>query len=124
MAWRILADTTLVAHLAFIAFTVFGGFLARSRPWVRRVHPAVVAYGLTIQVVGFTCPLTPLENMFRTRSGQAGYDGGFVEHYLVSIIYPGELTLAMTIALATGLVGITAIAYWPLLPGRRAVAAA
>jgi hypothetical protein len=35
------------------------------------------------------CPLTPLENRFRYLAGQAGYEGGFIEHYIAPRVYPG-----------------------------------
>ena len=118
MAWRLLADATLLVHLSFIGFTVVGGFLARRRRWVAAPHLVVVLYGVTIQVLGFTCPLTPLENEFRHRAGQRGYDGGFVEHYLVPIIYPGEPTTMVTAVLVAGLVAVTTLAYLPLVASR------
>ena len=44
-------------------------------------------------------PLTPLENWLRMRGGAMGYHGGFVEHYIIPILYPGQLTRSVQIAL-------------------------
>jgi Protein of Unknown function (DUF2784) len=37
------------------------------------------------------CPLTPLENRFRYQAGQAGYEGGFIQHYRAPLVYPGVM---------------------------------
>lgn len=115
MGWRAAADLTLVVHLAFIGFTVFGGFWARRRRPATITHLFIVAYGILIEAAGFRCPLTPLENSFRHRAGESGYEEGFVEHYLVSIIYPGGLTPWVRTVLIAGLLLINGIAYLPLI---------
>ena len=45
-----------------------------------------------IEATGWICPLTPLENWLRNLSGSAGYAGGFIDRYLIPVIYPAELT--------------------------------
>jgi hypothetical protein len=37
---------------------------------------------------GWTCPLTPNEKRLRVRPGQAGYAGGFIQHYDGRALYP------------------------------------
>jgi len=72
---------------------------------------------------GVLCPLTPLENAFALRAGEAGYQGSFIEHYLVPIIYPEGLTRAMQWTLAAVVVVANAAAYswaWRRHVGRRA----
>lgn len=88
MIFRVLADAVAVLHAAFVAFVVLGGFLALRwrRLWV--AHLPCAAYGVLVEVFGWICPLTPLENALRTRSGEAGYAGGFVEHHLLPLLYP------------------------------------
>ncbi|TVP59318.1 MAG: DUF2784 domain-containing protein [Gemmatimonadales bacterium] len=88
MIYRILADLTLAVHLAFILFVVFGGLLVALRPRLAWIHVPTVLWGTSITLVGWRCPLTPLENHFRRLGGQAGVPDSFIEHYLVSIIYP------------------------------------
>ncbi len=50
-------------------------------------------------MTGRECPLTPLENRWRQAAGEAGYRGSFMEHYLLPIIYPAELTRGLQIAM-------------------------
>lgn len=88
MIHGLLADIVLIVHLLFILFVAFGGLLLLWRRWIMWVHLPVVAYGILIEWVGWICPLTPLENALRATAGEAGYAGGFVENYLVPLIYP------------------------------------
>ena len=92
MAYRILADTVLVIHLSFILFVVAGGFLVRRWRGVAWVHIPAAAWGALIEFMGWVCPLTPLEVWARSRAGGTGYSGGFVEHYLLPVVYPAALT--------------------------------
>jgi len=109
------ADLVLLAHLGFILFVVLGGFLLVRWPRVAWVHVPVALYGATIELVGWTCPLTPLENSLRRRAGLAGYEGGFIEHYIVPIIYPGELTEAIQIAMGVAVLVLNAGIYWMVI---------
>lgn len=111
MLWRVAADVVLVVHLAFVAFVVFGGFLAWRWPRVAYVQLPVALYGVIIEIVGFRCPLTPLEKWLRRQAGSAGYDGGFVEHYIVRVLYPGEFTGGVKVLLACVVVVANAVAY-------------
>ena len=92
MAYRILADAVLVVHMGFILFVVGGGFLVRRWRGVAWVHIPAVAWGALIEFMGWVCPLTPLEVWVRSRAGGTGYSGGFVEHYLLPVVYPAALT--------------------------------
>jgi Protein of Unknown function (DUF2784) len=112
MAYRILADVVLALHLGFVLFVVLGGLLVlRWRPLLWLHVPAAV-WGAVIEVSGWACPLTPLENELRRMGGEAGYAGGFVEHYLVPILYPGELTRTTHIALGALVLAINLVIYW------------
>jgi hypothetical protein len=112
MVYRTLADLVLVLHLAFIVFVLAGGFLAvRWRP-APRLHLPAVLWGVWIEVSGGLCPLTPLENVLRSRAGTSGYSGGFIEQYLVPAIYPAALSHSLQLFLA-GLVVLTNVTvYW------------
>ncbi len=92
MAYRALADLVLVGHLLFIRYIVFGGLAVRWRRWTAFVHVPCALYGTAIELGGWICPLTPLENHLRRLGGERGYAGGFIEHYLVPIVYPHALT--------------------------------
>ena len=63
------------------------------------MHLPVVAWAALIEFAGWVCPLTPLENWLRMRGGATGYHGGFVEHYIIPILYPGQLTRSVQIVL-------------------------
>ena len=114
------ADVVLVVHLAFVLFVVLGGLLVLRRPRLAWVHLPVALYGAAIEFIGFTCPLTPLEVWLRRRGGEAGYAGGFVEHYVTAALYPEGLTRTVQLALGAGVLVLNAIVYgvW-LRRGRR-----
>jgi hypothetical protein len=121
MVFRLLTDAVVVLHLVFLVFVVAGGFLARRYRWLIVPHLAAVAWGVFVEAMpGMLCPLTPLENRFARLAGTAGYEGGFIEHYLVPIIYPDRLTRAAQLGLAMALIAVNVIAYtWPR-PAERA----
>jgi hypothetical protein len=115
MSWRILADLLVVLHLAFAAFVVFGGFLAWK--WRRALfaHLPALAWGFWVETSGWICPLTPLENDLRHLAGEATYQGGFLDHYVVPILYPPGLTRTDQWVLAALLLAINVTAYAVLL---------
>ena len=78
--------------MLFIAFAVAGGLLVLRWRWLMALHLPAVAWAVLVEVMSWPCPLTPLENHFRHRGGEAGYPGGFVEHYIMPILYPAGLT--------------------------------
>ena len=105
------ADLVVLLHLSFIVFVVLGGLLAlrwRRAPWL---HLPAALWGVFIEVSGGFCPLTPLENFLRESAGACGYGGGFVEHYLVPIVYPAGLTPAVQWVLAGLLLAINGCVY-------------
>lgn len=88
---RLVADLLLFVHGLFILFVLFGGLLGlQRRSWLILHLPAGI-WGVWVEWSGRICPLTPLENRFRLRAGEQGYRGGFVEHYLLPVIYPDWL---------------------------------
>jgi Protein of Unknown function (DUF2784) len=104
--YRILADVVMVLHLAFIVFVAIGSLLVLK--WRRLVWPhlAVVAWAAAIVSIGFTCPLTPVEKHLRERAGSSSYEGGFIDHYLDGLVYPGGMTtlarLMVAVLIAVG----------------------
>src|SRR5262245_31291758 len=92
MIFRWLADAVVVLHAAFVVFVVLGGFLVLRWPRLAWLHVPAAIWGVLIEYAGWICPLTPLENALRERAGQAGYSGGFVEHYVLGALYPAGLT--------------------------------
>lgn len=91
MIFRFAADLLLAFHFAIVLFAVLGGFGVLLWPWWPWAHLPVVLWSSIVNLAGWTCPLTPLEKRFRTASGQAGYEGGFIEHYLGPLVYPGGM---------------------------------
>ncbi len=115
MLYRVLADLVLVVHLLFIAFVVAGGFAAVRWPRLAWAHVPCFVWGALIEFAGWICPLTPLEVRLRIASGQAGYSGGFIERYLLPIIYPGALNREIQIWLGLSVLALNAVAYALLL---------
>jgi hypothetical protein len=110
--YRLIADFLLVFHLGFIAFVLAGGFLAWRWRRLAWFHVPAAAWGAAIEFGGWICPLTPLENHFRRLAGQSGYEGGFIEHYIVPLIYPEEWTLSLRLVFGSLVVAINAVAYF------------
>jgi len=92
MTERVLADVVVVAHALFVVFALVGGALVLWRPAIAILHIPAAAWGAWVEFTGTICPLTPLENHWRRAAGAAGYEGGFVEHYVVPVLYPDGLT--------------------------------
>ncbi|HMN65130.1 MAG TPA: DUF2784 domain-containing protein [Burkholderiaceae bacterium] len=92
MGARLAADAVVLLHLAFIAFAMLGGVLVAWRTRIAWLHLPAAAWGAWIEFSGAICPLTPLENHLRRMAGASGYAGGFVERYLIPIVYPAGLT--------------------------------
>src|SRR6185437_6906980 len=92
MIFRLLADAVVLFHAAYVVFVVVGGFLVLRWHWVAWLHIPAATWGALIEFGGWICPLTPLENHLRTRAGEAGYAGGFIQHYVLRALYPTGLT--------------------------------
>jgi hypothetical protein len=118
VTYRILADAVLILHFAFVAFAVLGGLAVLRAPRLAWLHLPVVAWAAGIEFAGKLCPLTPLENRLRALGGEAGYRGGFIEHYLTALIYPTGLTRGVQIALGALVIAINLAVYLRLLRRR------
>src|SRR5688572_33266626 len=99
-----LANLTVLAHLAFVAFVVLGGLLALRWPRVVWIHLPCAAWGALVEVAGWICPLTPLEQAFRERAGEGTYGTSFLEHYLITLLYQGAIMREIRIVLWAGYV--------------------
>lgn len=111
MWYLIAADLVLVAHVLFIGFVVVGSFLTWRWPLVIWVQLPAMVYGALVELAGFACPLTAMQNYLLRRGGEAGYRGGFISHYLVQVIYPPGLTRGLQIGLGLFVVLIAVIGY-------------
>lgn len=119
MWFRALADFVVVLHIAFVAFVVLGGLLVLRHPRLAWLHLPAAAWGVMIEFAGWVCPLTPLENAFRERGGEAGYSGGFIEHYLMPVLYPADLTRGIQLVLGSVVLALNLAVYGLLLARRR-----
>ena len=117
--FHVLADLTVVVHLAFVLFVVLGGFLVLRWGWIVWLHVPAMVWGIWIELAGWFCPLTPLENWLRVRAGGAGYEASFTEQYLLPILYPATLTHELQWMLAGTVFLINVVAYALVLRRRR-----
>ncbi len=111
MVYRFLADLVLVAHFAFVVFAVVGALLVLRWRWVVWLHLPAVVWAALIEFAGWICPLTPLENSLRELGGSAGYESGFVEHYILPVLYHGGLTREVQIVLGLLVLAVNTVIY-------------
>jgi len=115
MPYRLLADLVLILHATFVAFVMLGALLVLRWPRVAWVHVPVALWGAGIEFLGGICPLTPLENHWRQLAGELGYPGGFVEHYVVAVLYPDGLTRRVQVVLGVLVLAVNVSIYaWAL----------
>lgn len=119
MVYRWLAELVVVCHVAFVAFVVLGALVVVRWPRAAWVHVPAVAWGVLVEVYGWTCPLTPLENAWRAQAAEAGYQGDFVEHYLLGALYPAGLTRTVQWGLGALVLVLNVGVYAILLARRR-----
>jgi len=115
MGYRIAADAVVLLHVAFIVFVVLGGLLALRRPWVAILHLPAAVWAVLLESFGWICPLTPLEVELRVAGGEAGYEGGFVDRYIVPLVYPATLTQPVQWALAVFVLLVNVAIYGAVL---------
>jgi hypothetical protein len=109
--WNLLlADFIVFIHFSFILFVIFGGFLVLK--WRRLIwlHLPAAMWGALIEFAGWICPLTILENRLRSASG-GEYVSGFIEHYIIPIIYPSALTREIQVALGLAVILLNLLVY-------------
>ena len=111
MLYALLADLVVVLHLGFILFALLGGLLALRCPRAIWIHGAAFVWAALVEIFGLICPLTPLEVDLRLEAGLEGYSGGFVERYLVPVVYPPGLSRSLQWVLAGGLILVNAAVY-------------
>ena len=116
---ELLADATVLLHLAFVVFVVAGGLLVLRWPRVAWLHIPAALWGAFIEFAGWICPLTPLENWFRQRGGGPTYDASFVEHYVIPVLYPAALSRDLQLILGGIVLIVNAVVYAVVLRRRR-----
>jgi Protein of Unknown function (DUF2784) len=116
-----LADVVVVAHMAFLLFVAAGGLLVLRWRRLAWVHLPAVVWGAWVELAGWICPLTPLENWLRRQGGESGYDGSFIEHYVLPVLYPTDLTRGTQVTLGAIAVAVNVTIYaWIWRRSRRA----
>jgi hypothetical protein len=117
---HLLADAVVLLHLGFILFVACGGFLALRWPKAAWVHVPAAVWGALVELAGWVCPLTPLENRLRLAAGGDAYADGFIDRYIVPVVYPAGLDRELQVALGLAvIVGNLAVYGWLLLRSRR-----
>ena len=119
MLYGLAADAVLVFHLAFVLFVALGGLLVWRWPRVAWAHLPAVCWGAAVELTSVICPLTPLEKALRESAGRAAYEGGFIAHYIVPVLYPSGLTRPVQVALGVSLVLLNFAIYWRWWRDRR-----
>lgn len=109
--FELAADFVVLLHFSFIVFVLFGGLLVLKWKWVVWLHVPAALWGALIVFAGWICPLTPLENMLRRAEGTTGYATGFIEHYIIPLIYPSGLTRGIQISMGVVVIIINVIVY-------------
>ena len=111
MLYRLGADLLVLLHLLFILFVIAGGLAVVKWHWLAFVHLPAAAWGALIEYRGWVCPLTPVENRLRELAGEQGYSEGFIEHYILPVVYPSGLTRDLQTTLGTIVVVVNVLVY-------------
>ena len=119
MIYRFLANGLVVFHFCFVVFVMSGGLLVIWRKWFACFHIPAAMWGVIVETTGWMCPLTPLENHWRVAGGGARYEGGFVEHYIMPVLYPANLTRDFQVTLALLILIVNIILYTIAFTRRR-----
>jgi len=112
VTYALLADVVLSLHVAFLLLVTVGGLLLLRWPRLVWIHVPAVLRGGLVGMAGWICPLTPLAVRFRQLAGQAGYEGGFISHYILPVLYPAGLTREIQIGLGVGVIVLNVGIYW------------
>lgn len=111
MPYKLLADLTAIIHLTFILFVILGGLLLIRWNRFAWLHIPAALWGALIEFKGWYCPLTNLELFLLEKSGASGYSRGFVAHYILPVVYPGEMTRELQIELGLFVIFLNIIIY-------------
>jgi hypothetical protein len=118
MPYHVLAELVVLLHAAFVLVVVFGGLAVLRWPRLAWIHLPAAAWGALIEIAGWVCPLTPLENSLRRMGGETGYGRGFIEHYIVPVLYPPGLTRGTQVGLGIAVVLLNSAIYGWMLARR------
>ncbi|MDQ5988130.1 MAG: hypothetical protein CSYNP_03886 [Syntrophus sp. SKADARSKE-3] len=118
--YTFLANATVIVHVAFVVFAVFGGIAVVYRVKWAWIHIPAALWAAVVELMDWTCPLTPLENFFREKSGMVAYRTDFIDHYVVPVLYPDSLTRRCQVFLGLAVVAFNLSVYaWAFFRRRR-----
>ncbi len=109
--YELAADIILIIHFLFIIFVIFGAFLFFVAKKIVFIHIPAIIWGSYIELTHSICPLTYLENWLLQKANLTTYSEGFIQYYLVPIVYPTNLTKDIQIYLGIGLIVINIVIY-------------
>ncbi|GMQ87068.1 MAG: DUF2784 domain-containing protein [Gammaproteobacteria bacterium] len=115
MFYQLAADAIVLIHFGFILYVVLGGLLSYKWLYLSWLHLPAVIWGVVMSLAGWICPLTPLENKLRAASGGGRYSSGFIEHYILPVIYPAGLDRELQTAMGIALLVVNALVYLGLI---------
>lgn len=120
MGYVLLADAIAFVHALFVLFVIFGSVLVLRWPRAVWLHLLALAWGVIVELSGAMCPLTPLEVRLRVLAGQSGYREDFLSRWLLTVLYPDQLTRGVQIGLGASLLALNLALYlWIWRSGRR-----
>ncbi len=111
MGYRLLAETAVVVHALFVLFVAAGGLLVWWRWRWAWLHLPAAVWGAAISLFNFGCPLTDLERWGWQQAGASAYEGSFIAHYLVPLVYPPGLTRGLQIGMGAGVIALNLALY-------------
>ena len=109
--YELFANLTLIAHLMFILFVIFGGLLYLIFSKIIYIHLPALLWGIYVELTNSICPLTYLENWFLNKGNLTTYSNNFISNYIFPIIYPDSLTAEIQIYLGVSLIIINILIY-------------
>ena len=109
--YELFANLTLIIHLIFVLFVIFGGLLFFISSSIIYIHLPALLWGIYIELTNSVCPLTYLENWFLYKAELPNYSNDFINNYLSPIIYPEGLTNEIQIYLGISLIFINILIY-------------
>ena len=118
--YRLAADGVVVIHLCFILFVFLGALTLFWRPWMIWIHVPAAVWGGLVELFGAPCPLTPMENLLRRAGNADAYSGGFIDHYIMPIVYPPGLTRETQVVLGVLILVLNFAIYFKFLTRKRA----
>ena len=111
MVYSILSQLIVLLHFAFILFVIFGAFLVLRWHKIAWIHIPFALWGMGVEYFNIICPLTPWENHFRQLAGSTVYESGFIEHYIIPLMYPEVLSRNLQFILGSIVLIINGLIY-------------